>query len=231
MRKRTHCRPSPRTIGLLAATFAVIVGNPPYAAEADIEILVDEPRMMSNGLRLDRVYRQGVVLTQEATIPDVSNTVLDMGDIEEFHWQLVVMTCGDPTGGEHLENGGIAAIVVRDIDGELVSELQVTQDSCGYLAIRKEAQAALVRLAVNQERYYVINDTYTGDLRDLGFLADPFTTESGLYTISIVPGANRERFLAVARYNGQGFERERCREFSISATMERHSAPLNDCWK
>lgn len=51
---------------------------------------------------------------------------------------------------------------------------------------RSEGTAALSRMMDMQERYYTnqFPPTYTTDLTDLGYSADPVLTESGYYSIS-----------------------------------------------
>jgi type IV pilus assembly protein PilE len=43
-------------------------------------------------------------------------------------------------------------------------------------AKRNEARAALLRLATNQERFYLNNNTFTADMTQIGFSSSPFTT-------------------------------------------------------
>ena len=53
-------------------------------------------------------------------------------------------------------------------------------------AKRNEARAALLRLATNQERFYLNNNTFTADLTRWDFRQrQPVTTESGYYTIEV----------------------------------------------
>ena len=52
-------------------------------------------------------------------------------------------------------------------------------------AKRNEAKAALLQIATNQERFYLNNNTFTLDMTDLGFSADPFTTDTGSYVIDV----------------------------------------------
>ena len=47
-------------------------------------------------------------------------------------------------------------------------------------AKRNEAKAALLRIATNQERFYLNNNTFTQDLTALGFATTPtWTSETG----------------------------------------------------
>lgn len=58
---------------------------------------------------------------------------------------------------------------------------------------RAEGQAALTDAAARQEQYFMDNKSYTTSMVDLGYSADPTTTEKGYYqvrmkTILEVPG-------------------------------------------
>ena len=62
-------------------------------------------------------------------------------------------------------------------------------------ARRTEAKTALLRLAANQERFYLQNNTYTDDLAALGFAAG--VSDDGVYTLS-VPQADTATYEAAA---------------------------------
>lgn len=51
---------------------------------------------------------------------------------------------------------------------------------------RAEAHAALTDSAARQEQYFMDNKSYTTDMTQLGFTADPATTEKGHYQIEVV---------------------------------------------
>ena len=96
---------------------------------------------------------------------------------------------------------------------------------------RTEAKDALVRLAANQERHYLQNNTYTADLDDLGF--DSGLTDTGLYEIA-VEAADQVSFRATAEpAAGSGMiADDECQEFSIDETGARAATPdpNNRCW-
>lgn len=97
-------------------------------------------------------------------------------------------------------------------------------------AKRTEARAALLQIATNQERFYLQNNTYTADLRNLGFpVADNYITDSGSYQVS-VNAADANNFTATATYQNADEEAARCLTFQIDGRMTKTSAPLADCW-
>jgi type IV pilus assembly protein PilE len=97
-------------------------------------------------------------------------------------------------------------------------------------AKRNEARAALLRLATNQERFYLNNNTFTQDLTSLGFATTPkWTTETGYYEIEVT-GANASKFTATATYKQGGSEAGKCLTFTIDGRGTKTSAPDGDCW-
>jgi type IV pilus assembly protein PilE len=96
-------------------------------------------------------------------------------------------------------------------------------------AKRTEAKAALLQIATNQERQYLQNNIFTGDLTTLGFATDPFTTASGSYVITI-SGADAANFTATATFQSGGPEASKCNVFTLTGAGVRSSAPDTDCW-
>lgn len=97
-------------------------------------------------------------------------------------------------------------------------------------AKRTEARAALLKIATNQERFYLQNNTFTSDLTVLGFNADPYTTDSDTYLVRIT-SANPSNFTAVADYIPVDNEASKCNIFSIDGRGQKTSSPDTDCWK
>lgn len=96
-------------------------------------------------------------------------------------------------------------------------------------AKRSEARAALLKIATNQEKYYLQNNTFTSDLTDLGFNADPYTTDSGTYSVRIT-AADASNFTAEADYIPVDGEAGKCNLFSIDGRGQKTSDPDTDCW-
>ncbi len=96
-------------------------------------------------------------------------------------------------------------------------------------AKRNEARAALLRLATDQERVSLNNNTFTGAQTDLGFASDPATTETGYYEIDIT-SATPSNFTATATYKLGGAEASKCLTFTIDGRGSKTSDPDTDCW-
>ena len=101
-------------------------------------------------------------------------------------------------------------------------------------AKRNEAKAALLQLATNQERFYLNNNRFTADVRELGFSSDDADgntsiTENEYYTIDVT-AANASNFTATATYRFGAPESDRCRVFTIDGRGDKTSTPYADCW-
>ena len=97
-------------------------------------------------------------------------------------------------------------------------------------AKRNEARAALLRLATNQERFYLNNNTFTQDLTALGFSTTPtWTTETEYYTVQVTQ-ADATNFSATATYLLGGSEAGKCLTFTIDGRGAKTSGPDGDCW-
>ncbi len=96
-------------------------------------------------------------------------------------------------------------------------------------AKRNEAKAALLRIATNQERFYLQNSTFTTDMTQLGFPSDPFTTDSDTYSVW-VQAADASNFTAIADYIPADDEANKCDTFTIDGRGTKGSAPHADCW-
>ncbi len=97
-------------------------------------------------------------------------------------------------------------------------------------AQRSEGTSALLRLAANQERFYLQNNTYSADPAQLGFPAG--LTEGRLYTLTVV--GNALNFTATAQPTpgeGQASDAD-CTTFTINSQGVRTSAPnpVGECW-
>jgi type IV pilus assembly protein PilE len=103
-------------------------------------------------------------------------------------------------------------------------------------AQRTEAKSALLRLATNQERFYLANRTYgtDADFEDLGFPASG-ETEKGTYVLSIT-GADANGYTATATPQAGGTidmtTDVRCTTFSLTAQGVRTATGTDaaNCW-
>lgn len=100
-------------------------------------------------------------------------------------------------------------------------------------AQRTEAKNALLRLQVNQERFYLANRTYSGDPVALGF--PDSISERGTYSLSI-DGANAAGYLATATPREGGAvdmrEDDQCTTFTINAQgiKDATGTTADTCW-
>src|SRR5210317_1601314 len=95
-------------------------------------------------------------------------------------------------------------------------------------ANRNEAKAALLRIATNQERFYLQNNSYTCDMTRLGFpVAAGFVTESRSYTVNVT-ACDANNFTAQAVYNNADTEAGKCGSFQINGRNVKTSAPYSD---
>jgi type IV pilus assembly protein PilE len=97
-------------------------------------------------------------------------------------------------------------------------------------AKRAEAKANLLKIATNQERFYLQNNTFTCDMTQLGFpAAGAYITDSGSYRVDIT-ACGAADFTAVANYQLGGTEAGKCGMFQIDGRGTRISLPNDDCW-
>ena len=97
-------------------------------------------------------------------------------------------------------------------------------------AKRTEARAALLKIAANQERFYLQNNTYTTDMMQLGFpVGAAFISNSKSYSVSVTV-ADANNFTAIATYQKADDEAGKCLTFELDGRGIRISAPLTDCW-
>jgi len=96
---------------------------------------------------------------------------------------------------------------------------------------RAEAMTALVDAANKQEQFFVDNFGYTADLANLGLSA---TTETGLYTLSIIAVANARTFTITATpADGVALTDNVCTSLVInelSTKTSTGSGTSSDCW-
>ncbi len=96
---------------------------------------------------------------------------------------------------------------------------------------RAEPQQELLRIANLQEMYYVDNREYTADMKALGLNADPYVTDSGLYSIDATLNTNKDEFILKATAQGtQATNDSACLNMQVTETGAK-SATSADCWE
>ncbi len=97
-------------------------------------------------------------------------------------------------------------------------------------AKRAEAKAALLKIATNQEKFYLQNQRF-GTLVELDYAALTIPSESGTYTLTVAANPTwAENFLATATYVPDDQEKTKCLTFRIDGGATKTSAPYTDCW-
>ena len=96
-------------------------------------------------------------------------------------------------------------------------------------AKRTEAKAILLRIAIDQERFYLQNQTF-GDMADLDY-DEPTITDSEAYSVTITSN-DASDFSATATYLLGGEEVGKCDSFTIDGRGTKTSLPdpPADCW-
>ncbi|ESQ14706.1 MAG: hypothetical protein N838_11030 [Thiohalocapsa sp. PB-PSB1] len=87
-------------------------------------------------------------------------------------------------------------------------------------ARRNEGQSLLLDVAARQEQYYGDNRTFTEDMTQLGYAADPVISENGNYAIDAVAGTTNSiatSFLATATRIGKQLYDTACGDFTIDS--------------
>ena len=97
-------------------------------------------------------------------------------------------------------------------------------------ATRTEAKSALLKAAVNQERYYLQNNKFSVDLNELGFSSNPYTSDTGTYVVTVAAPNPASNFTVTATYQLVDAEAEKCSEFTIDGRGVKESSPSADCW-
>ena len=96
---------------------------------------------------------------------------------------------------------------------------------------RTEARAMLLRIAADQEKFYLQNATYANTLTEFGYGTNAEPTDTGKYEISVTDG-DAAGFTVRADYQGADSEAGRCSWFEVDARGTRTSGPMgpDECW-
>ncbi len=94
-------------------------------------------------------------------------------------------------------------------------------------AKRTEARALLLRIAVDQERFYLQNNTF-GTMTQLQY-DEPQITDSEAYSVTITSN-DASNFSVTATYQLGGEEADKCLTFTLDGRGTKTSLPYTDCW-
>lgn len=144
---------------------------------------------------------------------------------------MLVRREGQPGSGRMRGVTLLELMIVVVIIGTLAILAYPSYREYAARAQRTEARAMLLRVAANQEKYYLQNSTYAATMRDFGYANNAVPTETGKYEVSITSGDARG-FVARAEYQMGGSEGARCSWFEIDARGTRRSGPMSpaECW-
>ena len=133
----------------------------------------------------------------------------------------------------------------RKMRGITLMELMIVVVIIGTLAVlaypnyreyvarsqRTEARAMLLRVAADQEKFYLQNSTYANTLVAFGYGSNAEPTDTGKYEVSVTAG-DAAGFTIRADYQLGGSEAARCDWFEIDERGTRTSGPMgvDECW-
>ncbi len=133
----------------------------------------------------------------------------------------------------------------RKMQGVTLLELMIVVAIVGALAVlaypsyreysaraqRTEARSMLLRVAADQEKFYLQNATYANTMTSFGYANNAVPTDTGKYEISITNG-DAAGFTVRADYQIPDSEAAKCDWFEIDDTGDRRSGPMapDECW-
>jgi type IV pilus assembly protein PilE len=108
--------------------------------------------------------------------------------------------------------------------------------SYGLRTNRVEGTAALLKITVAEEKYFLQNNTYTTDIADPppGGLGIGNTSPNGYYALAVVPGPNGIALGYSASATAAGSQTNdlaACQVFTIDDQGNRAPADSTGCWK
>ena len=145
-----------------------------------------------------------------------------------------MMISSQRNSGELSRQGGVTLVELMTVV-VIVSILTVIAYPSyrGFMqrSYRTEAKEALMHLAMNQEKFYLQNHTYSTDLAELGFGTGE--TENGRYVLEVVV-ADQQGYtlLATPAEEGGMSDDSDCLEFGLNEAGNRTASPdpRGQCW-
>lgn len=96
---------------------------------------------------------------------------------------------------------------------------------------RTEAKSALQEAMNRQERLYTTTNSYTDDVRNLGYDNDPFITEEGWYSVSATQcGTGLDDCVSLTASTRLDQNNDQCGNFTLTSRGARSVSGSGDCW-
>jgi type IV pilus assembly protein PilE len=93
---------------------------------------------------------------------------------------------------------------------------------------RAEGRNLLLDAANREERFFADNNTYTADMTQLGYAADPAVSENGTYSLDAA--ATPTSYTLTVTAQGAQAADSSCDTLSIASTGAKTSTGGGDCW-
>ncbi len=93
---------------------------------------------------------------------------------------------------------------------------------------RAEGRNFLLEAANREERFFADNNTYTDDMTDLGYAADPAVSEHGYYSLDAVADATSYT-LTVTAQGVQAVDTD-CSDLGLTSTGSKTATGGGSCW-
>lgn len=93
---------------------------------------------------------------------------------------------------------------------------------------RAEGRNFLLEAANREERFFADNNTYTDDMTDLGYAADPAVSEHNYYSLDAVADATSYT-LTVTAQGVQAVDTD-CSDLSLTSTGSKTATGGGSCW-
>ncbi|NBC14881.1 MAG: prepilin-type N-terminal cleavage/methylation domain-containing protein [Gammaproteobacteria bacterium] len=154
--------------------------------------------------------------------------------------------CGDRVGGKCEDGFSVIEVMVVVAIVAILTTIAIPSYQAQILKTRRtEAQSLLLDIASRQELYYADNKTFTTDMTELGFSADPVLSENEYYQADAVAGDTGDistSFVGTATRRGAQTADTHCGDFTIDANgtravanyagadEEASPAPPAGCW-
>ncbi|MGB5832833.1 MAG: type IV pilin protein [Thiohalocapsa sp.] len=118
----------------------------------------------------------------------------------------------------------IELLIVVAVVGILAALAYPSYQNNVIRARRTEAQSLLLEVAARQEQYHADNRTFTANMTQLGFAADPAQSENGYYSADTVAGPTSNiatSYIATASRQGAQTVDDHCYDYTLDSTGRR----------